>query len=82
MHVDYINMVKFKSESDSSYQTVLDHLLLMAACEQVTASVGGRIRKAGWTRTVLSEIGFPSRAVATKFAPQDRQGLFGPTKRT
>jgi hypothetical protein len=28
--------------------------------------------------TVLSEIGFPSRAVATKFAPHGRQGLFGP----
>jgi hypothetical protein len=50
MHVDHINMVKFESESDSGYQTVSDHLLLMAACEQVTASVGGRIRKAGWTR--------------------------------
>jgi hypothetical protein len=28
--------------------------------------------------TVLSEIGFPSHAAATKFAPHGRQGLFGP----
>ena len=32
--------------------------------------------------TVLSEISFPSCAVATKFAPQGRQGLSSPTKRT
>jgi hypothetical protein len=40
IHADHINMVKFKSKSDSSYQTVSGHLRLMAA--RAESSIGVR----------------------------------------
>jgi hypothetical protein len=40
IHADHINMVKFKSDSDSGYQTVSGHLRLMAA--RAGSSIGVR----------------------------------------
>lgn len=40
IHADHINIVKFKSDSDSSYQTVSGHLQLIAA--RAESSIGAR----------------------------------------
>jgi hypothetical protein len=45
IHADHINMVKFESKLDSGYQTVSDHLHLMAG--KAGNSIGGRLDTEG-----------------------------------
>jgi hypothetical protein len=66
-----------ESRDDTAYSEAFGALGMLMAVAHKMAHVYGKII-ADMFNTVLSEIGFPSRAGATKFAPHGRQGLFGP----